>query len=241
MSDDETQRQTSKRLGSKVTGRPYSALSRSVEHIELQRADDADDRRRAVMRQEHLHDAFFRHLLQRLAQLLGLHRVGELDPAQDFRGEARHAAKDDLLALGQRVADAQEPVIGNADHVAGERFLRQRAILGEEELRRRKRDRLARAHELRPHAALELARADAHEGDAVAMVRVHVRLDLEHEAGHLRLVRLHRAARGFLRARARREFGQRVDEVLDAEILERAAPQDRGQMAFEEGLLVESA
>ena len=119
------------------------------QHVELQRADDANDRRCAVMRQEHLHDAFFRHLLQRLAQLLGLHRVGELDPAQNFRREARHAAKDDLLALGQRVADAQEPVIGNADDVAGERFFGQRAILGEEELRRRQRDRLAGAHELR--------------------------------------------------------------------------------------------
>ena len=65
------------------------------QHVELQRADDADDRRRAVVRQEHLHDAFLGHLLQRLAQLLGLHRVGELDAAQDFRREARHAAKDD--------------------------------------------------------------------------------------------------------------------------------------------------
>ena len=44
----------------------------------------------------------------------------------------------------------------------------------------------------------------------------------------------------FLRARARREFGQSVDEVLDAEILERAAPQDGRHMAFEERLLVES-
>ena len=32
---------------------------------------------------------------------------------------------------------------------------------------------------------LEPARADAHERDAVAMLRVHVRLDLEHEAGEL--------------------------------------------------------
>jgi hypothetical protein len=33
------------------------------------------------------------------------------------------------------------------------------------------------------HAALVAARADAHEGDAVAVLRVHVGLDLEHEAG----------------------------------------------------------
>ena len=37
---------------------------------------------------------------------------------------------------------------------------------------------------------VELARADAHEGDAVAVVGVHVRLDLEDEAGHLRLRRV---------------------------------------------------
>src|ERR1700723_1959196 len=101
-------------------------------------------------------------------------------------------------------------------------------------------DRLARSHELRPHAPLELTRADAQEGDAVAMVGVHVGLDLEHEARHLRFVRLHRAGRRFLRARARREFGQSIDEVFDAEILERAAKQDRGHMALEERLLVES-
>ena len=71
------------------------------------------------------------------------------------------------------------------------------------------------------------------------MVGVHVRLDLEDEAGHLRLVRLHRAGRGFLRARRRREFGHRVDQVAHAEFLERAAEQHRRQMAFEEGLLVE--
>ena len=33
------------------------------------------------------------------------------------------------------------------------------------------------------HVALELAGANAHEGDAVAMLRIHVRLDLEDEPG----------------------------------------------------------
>ena len=105
------------------------------------------------MRQEHLHDAFLGHLLQRVAQLLGLHRVGEFDAAQDFRREARHAAKHDILALAHRVADAQQAVIGNADDIAGIGFLGERAILREEELRRRQRDRLAGAHQLGAHAA----------------------------------------------------------------------------------------
>ena len=56
----------------------------------------------------------------------------------------------------------------------------------------------------------------------------------------LRFVRLHRAARRGLRARSRREFGQRVDKLLDAEVLERAAEQDRRHMALEKGRLVEA-
>ena len=68
------------------------------------------------------------------------------------------------------------------------------------------------------------------------MVRIHIGLDLEHEAGHLAFVRLG----GGLRAGRGREFGQRVDELLDAEILQRAAEQDRRHiLAFEKGLFVE--
>ena len=40
---------------------------------------------------------------------------------------------------------------------------------------------------------LVAARADAHERDAVAVRRIHVRLDLEDEAGERVLVRLDRA------------------------------------------------
>ena len=43
------------------------------------------------------------------------------------------------------------------------------------------------ARRFEPHAALEVARAHAHEGDAVAVRRVHVGLDLEHHAGELAL------------------------------------------------------
>ena len=65
---------------------------------------------------------------------------------------------------------------------------------------------LAEAHVVQPHAAAVLARAQAHEGDAVAMPRIHVRLDLEHEAGELAPRRLDlalaRRARQRRRARA---------------------------------------
>ena len=51
------------------------------QHVELESADDADDLRRAVEGHEHLHDALLRHLAERLAELLGAHRVGDANAA----------------------------------------------------------------------------------------------------------------------------------------------------------------
>ena len=130
-------------------------------------------------------------------------------------------------------------MIGNADHVAGEGFVGDRSILGEEELRARQRHALAGAHQLGLHAAAELARAQPREGDAVAVVRIHVGLDLEHERAHARLGRLHLAQVGILRARRRRELAEAIEQIADAEIAQRAAEKDRCQMTFAERIQLE--
>ena len=214
-------------------------LEPHAQHVELQRADHADQRRRAVLRAEHLHDALLRELLQRLLQLLRLHGVGQPHAAQDFRREVRHADEIDVLALGQRVADRHRAVVGDADHVAGIGLVGDRAVLREEELRRVERDRLAGADLLDLHAAGELARAQPRERDAVAVVRVHVGLDLEHEGRHVRLVGLDGALVGLLRARRRRHAADGVEQIADAEVLQRRAEEHRAQMALAEGLQVE--
>ena len=85
------------------------------------------------------------------------------------------------------------------------------------------------------HAALEAARADAHERDAVAVLRIHVRLDLEHEAGERRLGRLDDA-----RASPSRGCGggasstQRLQDLLHAEVVDRRAEEHRRLLAGEE-------
>ena len=210
------------------------------QHIELQRADHADERGRAVLRAEHLHHALLRQLLQRLFQLLGLHRVRQPHAPQDFRREARHADEIDLLALGQRIADPDGAMVGNADDVAGIRLFGQRAVLREEELRRVERDRFAGAHLLDLHAARQLAGAEPRKGDTVAVIGVHIGLDLEHESRHARLVRLPpRACRPSARAasarcgRARRADRRRRNSSVPAE-------KDRAEMAFAEGLQIEA-
>ncbi len=156
----------------------------ALQHVELQRPDHPDDGRRAVMRDEDLHDALLGHLLQALAQLLRFHGVLQLHAAQDLRREARHAAKTRSSPSVRcrrcgsfrgwecrrcRRHGPRPPSCGPA--------------------RRRTAAPTAtsacRCAQLRLHAARQLAGADAHEGDAVAVVGVHVRLDLEDEARHL--------------------------------------------------------
>ena len=70
------------------------------------------------------------------------------------------------------------------------------------------------------------------------MRRVHVGLDLEHEAGELFLVRRHLASQGLSRGRRRRHVHQGVKQFPHAEIVDGRAEIHRRQAAGQEGLLV---
>src|SRR5450755_2965376 len=155
------------------------------EDVELQGANDTRDRARPIIRQEQLHDAFLGHLPQSFPQLLRFHGIAGLDAAKDFGRETWHPAKDEILAFRQRIANAQGAVVWNADDIAGKSFLGKLTILREEKLRRVERDILAGAHELGLHATRQFTRTNAQKRDSVAMIRVHVRLDFKHKAGHL--------------------------------------------------------
>src|SRR3546814_17453697 len=70
---------------------------------------------------------------------------------------------------------------------------------------------------------------ETHEGDAVPMVWVHVGLHLEDESADPVLGRLDGARLRLLRARRRGELRQPVEQCADAEILQRAAEEDRSE------------
>ncbi len=63
------------------------------------------------------------------------------------------------------------------------------------------------------------------------VVGVHVRLDLEDEAGDFVAAGLHRFGLGGLGARRRGVGGDRLDQRIDAEFLERRSEIDRRQVA----------
>ena len=210
------------------------------DHVELQGTDNADDPVGAEIRLEDLHQAFFGQILQALAHLLDAHGVGETHAAQDFRREGRQAGDVDVLAFGQRIADAELAVVGHADDVARIGKIGNLAFFGEEEDRRGNGDLLAGTHMFQLHAALERARAQAHEGNPVAVLRVHVGLHLEDKAGDLVFFRHDGApAGGRLGMRRRCEFGDEVEDFLNAVVAQGRAEEDRRQMAFQKAFLVE--
>ena len=72
------------------------------------------------------------------------------------------------------------------------------------------------------------------------MVRVHVRLDLENKGRQAGFGGSDDPLVGRLCPRRRRHRGERIEQIADAKILQRAAEEDRRQVAFGESLLVES-
>ena len=95
----------------------------------------------------------------------------------------------------QRVADRELAGVDEADDVAGERFVDRLAIAAEEAVGARRADRLADAAVGHRHVLGEAARADADERHAIAMARIHVRLDLEDETGEALVGRADEARR----------------------------------------------
>jgi hypothetical protein len=129
---------------------------------------------------------------------IGSHRAHGL---QKLGRKGGDAGKAQALAFGQRVADAKLAVVRDADDVAGPGLFGQFAVGGQEQDRVGDRHRLFRPDMQQLHAAFEMARGQADEGHAVAVLWVHVGLHLEDEAGHRPLVGVDLALGGLLRLR----------------------------------------
>ena len=91
------------------------------------------------------------------------------------------------------------------------------------------------------HAALELARTDAHKGDAVTVVLVHVGLNLKDKAGEVVGRRVHGLARkGVLVGQRRRCQAQELlQEGLHTKVGERRAKEGRAKLAAGHGVKIQ--
>ena len=89
------------------------------------------------------------------------------------------------------------------------------------------------------HAALEAPGAHAQKGDAVAVGRVHVGLDLEHEAGKRAFAGRDGAQRRVARARRGRPVDQRIQDLAHAEVVDGRTEEYRRLRTIEEGAELE--
>jgi len=147
---------------------------------------------------------------------------------------AGHAGKLDLLALEDGVADAQIAGVHQSDDVAGERFLDGLAIVAERRGGVLGSHRATRANALGVHAALEATRAHARERQTVAVIGIHVGLDLEHEAGEVGIQRAFVVVHVDAWQRWRRQLGHRVEQGAHTEVGERRTHEHRCALAGQE-------
>ena len=87
--------------------------------------------------------------------------------------------------------------------------------------------------------AFEDAGADLQEGDAVAVVGIHVGVDLEDEARHFGFGGLYRAGFGLRGAGRGGDADEAFEQLSDAEVVDRRAEEDRSQFAAQIGFAVE--
>ena len=215
-----------------------------LEHLELQHADHADDHAlhaRAELTED-LDGTLLRELLHALDELLALERIDLRDACEHLgreRGDRRvlHA----LFAGADGVADAEDARVEEAHDVARIGLVDDGAVVGHHRGSGRELELFVALHVEGIHAALELSRADAHEGDAVAMVLVHVGLDLEHKTAEVVARGLHRLAaeRVGIGARRRREAQELLEEGFHAEVGERRAEEGRAELSGGHGVEIE--
>src|SRR5690554_1200829 len=210
------------------------------DHIELQRTHGPENQVVVVQRLEQLGRALLGELLQPLLQGLELERILELDTLEQFRRKVRDTHKPHLLAHGKGIANLDGAVVMQADDVAGPRLLDMRPVRGEEGQGIGNLDILADTHVTHLHVLFVLARADPQESDAVAMLGVHVGLDLEHEAGELRVGGLHAPGIGLPGLRRRRILNEAIQHFAHTEVTYGGAEVHRRQFATPIGVKIES-
>ena len=198
-----------------------------LNHFELQRPDRADDLAAVHLAGEQLGHAFVHQLVDPFGQLLEFHRVAVFDVTEQLRQEARDADELQLFAFGKRVAYFEVAGVVQADDIAREGFVDHRFLFGHKCGRRGELDVFAGAYMQVRFIAFENSRTNLQEGDPVAVVRVHVRMDFKEESGQFGFVRVDVALRRMRFPRRRGDVDKTVEQLADAEIVQRAAEENR--------------
>ena len=194
--------------------------------LELQLPHGADDLAAVELADEELGHALVHELVDALVELFRLHGVVVFDILEHLGREAGEPLEVELFAAGEGVADLEVAGIGQTHDVAGVCLVDDRFLLGHEGGGARESHHLVVAHVLVVGVALELARAYLDEGDAAAVVGVHVGVNLEDETGEVLLLGTHQPLHGLDGAGRGGNLHEAVEQLLDTEHVEGRAEED---------------
>ena len=170
-------------------------------------------------------------MIETFAKPFELTGVGALKPGEDFGCEAGDFAVNDFFIFREGIAHAEFAMADETDDIAGVGDIHRLTIATEKFMGTGETNLLAGLGVKDGHVALEFAGADANEGEAIAMTRIHIRLNLEDESGKTRIGRFDRDAIGGASARGGGVFEETIEEELNAEIIHGAAEKDGGEFA----------
>ena len=166
-------------------------------------------------------------------------RILEHRAPKQLGREIWYTGKGQILALGERVSDIDGSVVVQPDDVARKRLFRLAAVGRQESQCIGDTNLFVEAHVMHAHPAHVAAGTQPHEGNAVAMTGIHVRLNLEYESGELGFVRLDRTLQGRPRQWSRRVLDECAQQFSDTEIIDRGAEKHRCLPGGAVGLQVE--
>ena len=123
-------------------------------------------------------------------------------------------------------------MVVQADDIAGYGCFRLLTITREKGNRVRHFDILADASVTHLHASFILAGTDAHKRDAVAVIRVHICLNLKDESAEVFLLRVDDSGLSLSALGRRSPLDEIFEHFLDAEVSQCGAKEHRGQLSL---------
>ena len=171
-------------------------LKTILDNLELKSTHRADNLTAVKRRGEELCNALIHKLVDALCKLLELHRVGIFDIAEVLRSKRGDTCKLELLALGEGVANHKGAGVVKTYDIAGVCLVDNRNFLGLNCCRRSGLQLLDTAHMQVVFVTLKHTRTYLHKGDTVAVVGVHIGVNLEDETRKFCLARLNHTILG---------------------------------------------
>ena len=213
-----------------------------LKDLKLQYADNAYDNflEAALRLGEYLDRTFLRDLGRTLYELLALKRVLLADTREMLRRKGRDAFELNLFLRGAyRVSDGENTRIEHAHDIAGISFGNDLALARHHLLRLGKAHCSAILNVKDFHVLFELATADTHESDTVAVSLVHISLYLENKCGELRVERVNNTVWSAAGQGRCRHFEEVLEERLNAEVSERGTEEYRRELTLTDEIHVE--